>query len=369
MAFPTISLDVQFTGGVWTNIAADLLSFSTFRGRQSELDQMQAGTAQFVLKNTHGNYWAASGTYANVKPGRIIRLGATYGGTTYGLFRGRIERFRHGFLGASGDVPIVTIEAADPFKFINLYSPFQLAPPGFTWPQEASGTRIKRLFFSILAWPFSAWSPDPPVGVLSVQATGNLKDVNFLEHIQNCVEAEGGLFFSDGVEQAVFQDRNYRSGLASSATFSDSAPAAGTQYYADLEIEHDELRLYNTFAYTRIGGSTQSVSDATSQATYGVRRRTLVGTWNVSDADVLTRANEDLARYKDPKERVAAITLKPERDPTNLWPKALGYELSTKITVVHAPSAINAAYYVEAIEHQGTARPKTWQTRWTLSPA
>lgn len=65
----------------WSDVSADLRRIEITRGRQSELDQVEAGRATVVLKNAHGNYWprnASGAYYPNVLPGKRINLRAVY---------------------------------------------------------------------------------------------------------------------------------------------------------------------------------------------------------------------------------------------------------------------------------------------------
>lgn len=100
----------------WTEVTSEVISIDTQRGRQRELDRMEAGTAIIVVDNTSGNWWPdnASGPYYdNLKPGKRINIQKTYGGTAYDVYTGFIEEFEHGFQTKGGKGPIVRIIASD----------------------------------------------------------------------------------------------------------------------------------------------------------------------------------------------------------------------------------------------------------------
>src|SRR5437667_6547814 len=81
----------------WTDITGKLIELSSKRGRQYELDKLQAGTATLKLRNNTGDFdpTNASGPYApNVIPYVPFRRLATWGGSTYTAFRGYVERWR-----------------------------------------------------------------------------------------------------------------------------------------------------------------------------------------------------------------------------------------------------------------------------------
>lgn len=95
---------------------------------------------------------------------------------------------------------------------------------------------------------------------------------------------------------------------------------------------------------------------------------------------LLTSSNEAqdmawylLARLKAPQLQFSDLSLAPEGDPAGLWPKALGFELNTRITVKRRPpgggSAISQESQIQDITHTYAASPQSWTTTWRLSLA
>ena len=85
MAVPDLTLRIAFAtdpfsdSPSWDDVSADLLALHTKRGRQHQLDRFEAGTATFLLDNSHGNYWALNtggDYYPNVKKRRRVNLRA-----------------------------------------------------------------------------------------------------------------------------------------------------------------------------------------------------------------------------------------------------------------------------------------------------
>ena len=123
MAWPTLVLRIAFasapmaTSPSWDAVTSSLRSIHIKRGRQHELDQISAGTAQLELDNRAGNYWPnnAGGDYSpNVLPGKRIQLYAVYGGVTYYLYTGFIEDWNPEWLVANaGLFPIVRPVCSD----------------------------------------------------------------------------------------------------------------------------------------------------------------------------------------------------------------------------------------------------------------
>lgn len=98
MAQPTITVRIAFATDpladtpTWTDVSSDVMSFSTRRGRQHELNREEAGTATVVLLNTSGNYWpdnTGGDYYGNIAPAKKINIRASYDDTIN--YIGRID--------------------------------------------------------------------------------------------------------------------------------------------------------------------------------------------------------------------------------------------------------------------------------------
>jgi len=95
-------LELEFSAGVWTDVRADAvgaldLKYGKWGSGPTDL-VADVGTSTFSLDNSSGNSGGLQGYYspnhANVRSGFAqgigIRVGITYGGTTYYKFRGRV---------------------------------------------------------------------------------------------------------------------------------------------------------------------------------------------------------------------------------------------------------------------------------------
>jgi len=104
----------------WDDVSGDVIGFDTKRGRNHDLDRIEAGTAILTLKNLDGNYWRYNTTgdyYPYVKPLSLVRISAVWGGITYRRFYGLIESFKHSWIDdRGGKIPIVTVSCVDLFK-------------------------------------------------------------------------------------------------------------------------------------------------------------------------------------------------------------------------------------------------------------
>lgn len=101
-----------------------LRGFAIKRGRQYQLDRIEAGTMTVELLDVGGNFWpdnAGGGYYPNIIPGKRINLRATYGGTDYDLFTGFIESYQPRlFSTGTTTQTVVTITAVDLFGHLAL---------------------------------------------------------------------------------------------------------------------------------------------------------------------------------------------------------------------------------------------------------
>lgn len=93
----TWRIEVDWTGaGVWVNEAARVVSLLVERGSETRFEPPAAGKAVLTLENQDRRFdpWFTSGPlYPNVQPHRPLRIVASYAGTDYPLFRGRVEEF------------------------------------------------------------------------------------------------------------------------------------------------------------------------------------------------------------------------------------------------------------------------------------
>lgn len=371
VVFPAITVRVAFdsdpfdSSPSWTQLTGEVLSCSIKRGRQHALDRVEAGTAIVVIKNISGNYWPdnpGGAYYGKVLPVKRINIRATYGATTYDLFTGFIESWKPTWLSDSGLGPIMTLTCTDLFKNLS----FLLLNDGGGYAQELSGTRFGNVLDD-LSWP--AGARDIDAGQSQIQATGAISNVPGMEHLQDVARSEAGLIFIAGDGDFQFQDRHARFNSpynASQATFGDGA---GEMRFTNIEFSYDDQFIFNDIRIQREGGTEQVATDATSQGDYGKRGLPRTGLLMTTDGEAKDQAEYLLNNYKDPRMRVKSITLKPGGHPDDLFPKALSYDLSTRITVTLSQASLNEDYYIEEVHHRFSAKDRLWTTEWQLSPA
>lgn len=103
VTIPTVTVEVDFTSDVlaatpsWTDVTSYVRAWSCTRGRNHELQRIDAGTATLTLDNPDGRFTPgnAAGTYyPNVVPRRRLRISAVWSAVTYRLFTGYIQSWK-----------------------------------------------------------------------------------------------------------------------------------------------------------------------------------------------------------------------------------------------------------------------------------
>lgn len=357
VAFANNPLDYPPT---WTDISPYVRSISIRRGRQRELDRIEAGTATVVLDNRDRRFdpaYTGSPYYPNVVPMKRIRIGATWGTTTYWLFTGFVDSWAQEWP-AWGDIE-TTVSCSDLFKA------FALHRIRVDAPQELSGARINRVL-DLIGWPAGERLVD--AGQSQVQA-GTI-DEQALSHLQAVAEAEQGMLFIAGDGKVVFRNRHARilATLTAAPVFGDGP---GELPYASLTFEYTDDQLWNHVIVQRAGSSAQAeVNNPESQTAY--LRRTLEkrGLLITSDAEAQAAAEYLANRYSRPQLVIRTMTIQPEASDA-LWPQTLGRELGDRVIVRRRPlggAMIEQTSFVEGISWD--INPDTgWKTTWQLSPA
>jgi hypothetical protein len=117
----------------WTQMAPDRVrSFSSSRGRESELSEHDAGTATVVLSNRDRAFdptYASSPYYPNVRPLNQVWLLRQFNGDTESMFKGYVESYDMSWPDAGMSDSLATANAVDEIKILNLQKLPDTDPP------------------------------------------------------------------------------------------------------------------------------------------------------------------------------------------------------------------------------------------------
>lgn len=353
---------------VFTDISAYVRRLTTNRAFSRGVQTWQSGSATVILNDRDGRFNPSnlSGPYVStgvtqIRPMRPIRITASYAGTTYPVYRGYVTDWSESWSGGAvgkGDA-YTTLSCADEFAIFANVDGMAVTPVG---AGDLAGARVHR-------WLDAAGHTgerDIDLGVNTMQATDLSDDT--LQGLEATVTSEGGALYVDGAGVVVFDQQtalidNTRS-VISQVTFADDGTGLP---YVDAEVAYNSDLVVNYAAFTRTGGSAQTVADATSRALYGTRRRTDTNLICETDAQALALAQWRVQQGKDPELRFTKITLKPRKAPSTLYPQVLGRLVRDQITVKRNPPgsfAITQACHIAGVSHEIT--PDSWTTTWQL---
>ena len=353
--------DVYDTTPTWTDETSDVLGFTVRRGKNRRLDQVQPGQATIRLLNTSGDYspWNTAGANSpNVNVLTKVNIRATHNMVDYDLFTGYAVAWLNTW-DHSGHYPIVEVQAVDGFTLLAMFE------AELTEATEMSGARVGNLL-DTAGWP-AAWR-DLDAGTHNVAALSAEFD-NILGELYRVALVEDGLFWIAGNGDATFRDGVTRHNATVAATLSDDG--AGVDY-RHVRVDYDTTQLWNSATVTRADGEPQTATDATSVAAYGRRDLHLSETLNVADGEAQAFADWLVAEFKDVRSRVPEVTLTPEKNPTVLWPEALGRELLDKVNAevtTIAGDDFDEDCYIEGVAHNvNMVGTRFWETGFQLSP-
>jgi hypothetical protein len=394
MTMPTVTIEydtaLPTATPTWQDVTAYARVWASKRGRQYERDRVQAGTLSLTLDNTDRRFdptHAAGPYYGNLDVMHRVRVSATWGGAVYRIFTGYVTAWSLAYP-AGGTDAVVKVSASDGLTVL------AQARISASYSAERTDERLDRIL-SAASWTTGgSWvlgsATNGQLGTTTILGPvgdraldqGNslmqaqvLDSVTALDHLYEVQSVENGIIYVDGAGVVQMRSRHgYLYNRVSLATFADGSTAALP--YRDVTLTYDVDRVYNDVAVTRVGGSAQTVEDATQQTKHFTRSLAVsdlpldhVDGATAAEAEALAQAQWLLARYKTPAMRVESITLLPFAMDA-LWPYALGLDIGDVVTVQRTPpgggSAISQLSSVQAISHR--ARPGHWETVLSLAP-
>jgi hypothetical protein len=342
---------------VIVDVSSSTLNISTRRGRNLLQDNYESGSATIKIVDPNGDFNpqnTASPYYGLLQPLRKIQASATYAGTTYGLFGGYITEYRYTYP-TGQETGYCTFIVYDAFRL--MYNSNVTTVTGGTAGQTTA-QRVQSIL-SMIAWPPAFTSIG--TGATTVQADpGTTRTV--LEAIQTCEFTEQGAFYIDENGVATFKGRQfvYDAQSASPTVFNQT----GGISYAGITFALDDKTIVNKATVTRIGGTAQTYSDATSIAQYFTRSITATDMLMQTDANALSLATAYVQSRKDTSIRIETITLDLQTPSYSAGiTAALSLDFFNTVDITNEQpggSTIQKKLQVQGIAHNIT--PNTWTT-------
>jgi hypothetical protein len=288
---------------VIVDVSAQTTNISTRRGRNLLQDNYESGQATIRVVDPNGDFNpqnTSSPYFGLLQPLRKIQASAIYGGVTYGLFGGYITEYRYTYP-TGQETGYVTFICYDAFRL--MYNSNVTTVTGGTAGQTTA-QRVQSIL-SMIAWP-PAFTSIGTGATTCVADPGTTRTV--LEAIQTTEFTEQGAFYIDENGVATFKGRQFvvDAQAASPTVFNQTGTGIN---YAGITFALDDKTIVNKATVTRIGGTAQTNSDATSIAQYFTRSITATDMLMQTDANALSLATAYVTSRKETSIRIETITL------------------------------------------------------------
>ena len=288
---------------VIVDVSAQTTNISTRRGRNLLQDNYESGQATIRVVDPDGDFNpqnTSSPYYGLLQPLRKIQASAIYGGVTYGLFGGYITEYRYTYP-TGQETGYVTFICYDAFRL--MYNSNVTTVTGGTAGQTTA-QRVQSIL-SMIAWP-PAFTSIGTGATTCVADPGTTRTV--LEAIQTAEFTEQGAFYINENGVATFKGRQFvvDAQAASPTVFNQTGTGIN---YAGITFALDDKTIVNKATVTRIGGTAQTYSDATSIAQYFTRSITATDMLMQTDANALALATAYVDSRKETSIRIETITL------------------------------------------------------------
>jgi len=325
-------------------------SIKISRGRNIMRDTYETGTCTVRVLDPDSYFNpqnVSSPYYGYLTPLRKIRVAATTATAQEFLFSGYVDSYKY-YYPTGQEIGYVDIVCSDAFRL------FQMANVSTVTDATAgqtTGTRITKILNQV-SFPTSMRITD--TGSTTVQADPGTARSS-LAALKAAEFAEQGAFFIRTDGTAEFKDRNDVVGSLA-ATPIEFNQTTGIPY-SDLKYAFDDKLIINQASMTRVGGSAQTATDATSSAKYFPHGMTVTEMIPETDAQVLDIAKIYVATRAETTIRIDAMTvdLLDTDVPTDTM-IGLDYFDNLKITNVQPDSST----IVKTLQVQGLA--------WDITP-
>jgi hypothetical protein len=277
-------------------------SIKISRGRNIMRDTYETGTCTVRVLDQDGSFNPqnpASPYFGYLTPLRKIRVAATTATTQNFLFSGYVDSYNYTYP-TGEELGYVDIVCSDAFRLFQMANVSTITD---STAGQTTGTRIGKILDQV-SFPTSMRIID--TGSTTVQADPGTARTS-LAAIKAAEFAEQGAFFIRTDGTAEFKDRNDVCGSLAAAPieFNESGGIPAS----DLRYAFDDKLIVNQASMTRIGGTAQVVTNATSSAKYFPHGTTITEMIPQTDAQVLDIAQIYVATRAETTIRIDAMTV------------------------------------------------------------
>lgn len=358
---------------VWHDITCDVQSIGIRYGREKFTNRYDVSTLSLQLKNDDGEYSFHSDHPLNLKPGRQVRVTATYKGVTYPQAFHVIDSITDAF--SLDGRAVSRWQCVDPTTVLSNAN-VATAPPLYS---PGGGGRIGRLLDQVGYVPrFLDFGQFYMQGIVASGRT--VRDEAGLT-----ADSEGGNFFADRLGNCIYKDRTWQTSDPNLTSVQadlvayphegdvmpivDDIPTdtdAAMICVNELKSDWSLARVVNIVTLANAGGTAQAFVNADSMKAYGPQTYQRLDFVLMYDTDLPTRAADIMGNYTDPVLRFNAVSYAPGL--SGSWEFTLGVFLNWLVRVWYTHPINYWGYattvHIQSIEHR--ISPTDWSTTFTV---
>jgi hypothetical protein len=332
-------------GGIaYADLTSLVLSINIKRGRNRQLDQFNAGTAQVVFNNNSrilDPLNTSSIYYPYVLPRSPIIIYAN--GTP--IYTGFVEDWDLDYQNANqGRMFARCVDAFGTLANQQLNA--------FTPSAETSGVRIN----TVLDRPEINYQGSRSIGTGSstLGAYAVSQDTNVLNYLQQVNTSEQGFLYTAADGSLTFKGRSSVLNPVSGASFTTNG--TGIPYMSLVNQYGSEL-LYNYIVTQSPAGASQTSSDSASIALYQTQNYNLLNLLNSTTTEVASLGSYLLGKYQNPVLRFTGVSCQLAALTSAQWSTIFAIDLTSIVTVqkdysTGTPTTESQTLITSGIEHR-----------------
>lgn len=344
-------------GLVMVDVTTMVQSINITRGRNRELEQFNAGTANIVFYDPTRIFDPLnedSPYYPFVGPRNPVSVYAN----DIEIYCGFVGDWNIGY-GKTETANVTSASCADAFTILANQNMNAWTPSA-----QASGTRVNAVLDRpevIYQGPRSIDTGSSTLGAYAVTDGQNV-----LQYLQTVMASEQGYLFIAGDGTLTFRGRS--TALNPSATVEFTDDGTGVRYMQMANSYGDEL-LYNYIALDSPAGSPQTASDATSIALYQAQQYSKLDLLNSTTTQLSEMANYLLGRYKNPVVRFTGVQTQLAALDATDQDACLSVDLTDIVSVTKgfgagSPSSVTQTLITSGVSHE--IRPGSHVVRYSF---